>query len=115
MTYDRTMLIGSNQIMNFGLRPQIRHRGTGISTKGVVVKTEHLLDMFGSNEEKFSHDCFLVLPSELLGEFSSYFLSLPDYIYPLFELALENLKKNELIVLSFIINGIEMGLFVIIY
>ena len=92
MTYDRTMLIGSNQIMNFGLRPQIRHRGTGISTKGVVVKTEHLLDMFGSNEEKFSHDCFLVLPSELLGtDYYSVHYS-PSYLQQ--EFAITPLENN---------------------
>ncbi|XP_067948940.1 IgGFc-binding protein-like [Watersipora subatra] len=49
------------------MRPDIRHRGSSVSSRGIVVRSEYPIDLFGSNEEKFSHDCFLTLPTALLG------------------------------------------------
>lgn len=67
-TYDRALQVSSNKVLNFGLRPAIQHTGSGVSTRGIIIDTQNPLDLFGSNKEKFSHDCFLLFPVEVLGE-----------------------------------------------
>ena len=66
--YDRAQVIDIEEILNFGMRPDIRHRGSSKNSRGILVRSEYPIDLFGSNEEKFSHDCFLVLPFTLLGK-----------------------------------------------
>ena len=68
LPYDRAQVIDNEEILNFGMRPDIRHRGSSVSSRGIVVRSEYPIDLFGSNEEKFSHDCFLTLPTALLGK-----------------------------------------------
>lgn len=71
LPYDRAQVIYSGEILNFGMRPGIRHKGSGISNRAIVVRSEYPIDLFGSNEEKFSHDCFLIFPTRLLSKQSS--------------------------------------------
>lgn len=66
--YDRAQVIDSGGLLNFGMRPDVRHIGSGRSNRGIYVRSEYPIDLFGSNEEKFSHDCFLVLPTTVLGK-----------------------------------------------
>lgn len=59
--------ISDTDVLNFGAPRSLMQQGSGKSTKGIIVTTNYPIDLFGSNLEKFSHDCFLVFPTNILG------------------------------------------------